>query len=221
MGKPLPPAANPVTAAVPAGDAANQVLSGSFTAVGQASQPINVYGAFNISLYGVVVVTLTTVAASVNATLTPDTGIAPGQGLTGVNIPPGATVVSFTTSGIGTMATVQIGGLSAAQIAAILTGADAAALLTGNGIFPTCTVEVQRSFDGGSTWVTAGIGGGGQPASYAFGASGITNMVSFVAAEPELQVAYRLVCTAFTSGRLDYRLSISGLAAMAWGIPLG
>lgn len=222
MGKPLPPAAEPVTSAVPDGDRANQVLSGSFTAAGQASRPIGVYGAFNISLYGVNVVTLTTVAGSVNATLTPDnTGLAAGQGLSGANIPPGTVVASFTTSGVGTLATVQLGGLSTAQIATILGGADAAALLTGTGIYPTCTVEVQRTFDGGVTWVTAGIGGGGQPASYAFGASGITNNVSFVAAEPELGVGYRLLCTSLTSGRLDYRLSISGLAAMAWGIPLG
>ncbi|MEI6281979.1 MAG: hypothetical protein WCP82_04580 [Alphaproteobacteria bacterium] len=199
------------------------MLSGSFTAAGQASRPINVYGAFNLSMYGVIVGSLATVAGSVNATFDPKASLAPGQGLYGANVPPGTLVTSLTTSGVGTMATVQLGGLSTSQVGTITSGTDATALLTGTGIYPTAaTVELQRTFDGGYTWVTAGIGGGGQPASYAFGAAGITNEVSFVASEPELGVGYRLVCTAFSgTTRLDYRLSISGLAAMAWGIPTG
>lgn len=82
------------------------------------------------------------------------------------------------------------------------------------------TIQLQRSFDGGTTWFVCGIGGSGQGAIYV-GSTLAGQNVSFVAAEPERGVYYRLACTAFTSGTINYRISGNGLAAMSWGVPVG
>jgi hypothetical protein len=71
------------------------------------------------------------------------------------------------------------------------------------------TVQIQRSFDGGTEWLTrVDLVGNG---SY-------TTPISLVVAEPERGVLYRLACTAFTSGTINYRLSATGAAAMAWPV---
>lgn len=60
-------------------------------------------------------------------------------------------------------------------------------------------VRLERSFDGGTTWLpltAAGI------ALYAW-----TAPASEIAEEPETGVIYRLSCTAFTSGTINYRVS--------------
>jgi hypothetical protein len=62
------------------------------------------------------------------------------------------------------------------------------------------TVKLQRSFDGGTTWIDVSRDTSGSLASY-------TAPISFVAEEPEDGVQYRLNCTAFTSGTVSYRLS--------------
>lgn len=138
MGIPLAP---PNAGSIPAGDLANFVASGSFTATGH-SAAVQLYGSFNVVIYG-------------------------------------------------------SGGPNGAW----------------NG-----TVRLERSFDGGTTWIVCGVGGNGAQASYTTttGAD-----VSIVVSEPEEGVCYRLNCTAYTSGTINYRFSTSGLAAMAWGVPPG
>ena len=80
------------------------------------------------------------------------------------------------------------------------------------------SVQLERSFDGGMTWLICGVGGAGQGAIYT-GVAQAGVPVSVVASEPERGVLYRLNCTAYVSGTINYRLSVSGLAAMAWGVP--
>lgn len=78
------------------------------------------------------------------------------------------------------------------------------------------TVQLERSFDGGTTWIVCGAGGTGQQAIYttATGAD-----VSVTGSEPELGVAYRLRCTAYVSGTINYRMSATGVLATSNGIP--
>ena len=64
----------------------------------------------------------------------------------------------------------------------------------------TATVVVQRSFDAGSTWHTVSQDATGADASY-------TAPMSLVALEPEHGTMYRLNCTAYSSGTVNYRLS--------------
>lgn len=73
------------------------------------------------------------------------------------------------------------------------------------------SVQVERSFDGGTTWVVAGVGGGGQQAVY----STPNQDVSIVANEPERGVIYRLHCTAYTSGSVNYRFSTTSSATLS------
>ena len=70
--------------------------------------------------------------------------------------------------------------------------------LTISGTF-VATVRLERSFDGGSTWHPCTRSDGG--------ARQWTAPISIVVREPEDGVEYRLNCTAFTSGTVDYRLS--------------
>lgn len=79
------------------------------------------------------------------------------------------------------------------------------------------SVQIERSFDGGVTWVIAGIGGAGQQAVYA--SAGTGSDVSIVGNEPERGVGYRLHCTSFTSGPINYRLSATGVLGTTNGIP--
>jgi hypothetical protein len=62
------------------------------------------------------------------------------------------------------------------------------------------TAELQRSFDGGTTYVPCGIDAAGDVADY-------TSPVSLVIAEGEPGVYYRWACTAFTSGTIVTRIS--------------
>jgi len=95
-------------------------------------------------------------------------------------------------------------------------GADAAATFTGAAIVVNATLQIERSFDGGSTWVVCNIGGSGQLAQY----TGNTP-VSITFGEPEKNVLYRINCTAYTavSGvTLNYRISQTGGAAESLAI---
>lgn len=76
------------------------------------------------------------------------------------------------------------------------------------------TVRLERCFDGGTTWVVCGIGGAGQQAVW----STPNQDVSVVAGEPERGVLYRLNCTVYTSGTINYRLSTSGGAALSLAV---
>jgi len=72
------------------------------------------------------------------------------------------------------------------------------------------TVRLERSFDGGTTWIVCGIGGAGQQAIWNTGTD-----ISAVIGEPEKGVLYRLNCTAWTSGTINWRFSTNGAAAMS------
>jgi len=62
------------------------------------------------------------------------------------------------------------------------------------------TVVLERSFDGGTTFLPCAIDTAGDSATY-------TAPVSVVVSEPEPFVYYRVRCSAFTSGTINYRLS--------------
>lgn len=83
---------------------------------------------------------------------------------------------------------------------------------TPNGAW-TGSVQLERSFDGGVTWVICGIGGGGQQAVWTTGGD-----VSVVVGEPERGVMYRLRATALTVGVVNYRMSMTGGAALSLAV---
>lgn len=208
MGIPAPPNVG-ASGAPPAGDQANAVVQGQFTAIG-ASPPFAFYGAFNIAIWATSGTSLTTTAGSGAATVASGFNIAAGDPVNSVNVPSGTTVGAIS----GTDVTLAFPpGVTAAQV---LGGADANAQF--GGAPWAGTVNLERSFDGGQTWLICGIGGAGQPATYT-GAGQNGAPVSIVVSEPEKGVLYRLNCTAYASGKPFYRLSASGLAAMAWGVP--
>ena len=62
------------------------------------------------------------------------------------------------------------------------------------------TMQLQRSFDGGNTYVPCGIDAAGDQANY-------TSNVSLTLTENEPGVYYQWACTAFTSGTIITRLS--------------
>jgi hypothetical protein len=95
----------------------------------------------------------------------------------------------------------------------VTAGTDAAAVFSGPTIEFVGTLELERSFDAGATWVTCNIGGGGQLAQYSAGTP-----VSFIAGECERGVAYRWNCTAYTSGSITTRISTTGQAATTIGL---
>jgi len=65
------------------------------------------------------------------------------------------------------------------------------------------TIALERSLDGGTTWIVASTDGTGTAASY-------TVAVSLAGVEPEQGVQYRFDCTAYASGTINYRLSQVG-----------
>jgi|ERR1700761_503236 len=95
------------------------------------------------------------------------------------------------------------------------TGADAAAIFTGAGVNFTGSIQLERSFDGGQTWLVCNIGGGGTLAIYNAGTP-----VNLTFGEPEKQVLYRWNCTALGAGVINYRLSETGGAAESLAMQL-
>lgn len=208
MGIPAPAGVG-ATGTPPDGDKANAVVQGQFAGVGP-SPCFAFYGAFNFAIWATTVATLTTTAGSLAATVNSATGLVVGQPVNSANVPAGTTIGAIA----GTDITLAIPSNELA--ASVVAGADAAAqfgFATWVGI-----IQLERSFDGGRTWLVCGVGGGGQGAVYD-GTAQAGVPVSVVASEPELAVLYRLNCTAYTSGSPFYRISASGLAAMAWGVP--
>jgi hypothetical protein len=61
------------------------------------------------------------------------------------------------------------------------------------------TAVIQRSFDGGTTWISL--------TDVAGTANAYTAPFSLMADEPEIGVAYRINCTAYTSGTINWRFS--------------
>lgn len=63
----------------------------------------------------------------------------------------------------------------------------------------TAEIQMERSFDGGSTWVVCTDDSGNKHSW--------TSAISIIADEPEHNVHYRLNCTSYTSGTISYRIS--------------
>ena len=63
------------------------------------------------------------------------------------------------------------------------------------GGFGVGTVDLQRSFDGGSTWSNVTDGS-------------FTADVNKIGYEPEDEVYYRFNCSAYTSGTITYRIGV-------------
>ncbi|RAU21080.1 hypothetical protein CU669_15095 [Paramagnetospirillum kuznetsovii] len=63
------------------------------------------------------------------------------------------------------------------------------------------TISIERSFDGGTTWVSLSKDSTGAAASF-------TAPMSIVIYEPEQGVNYRFNCSAYTSGTVNYRFSV-------------
>lgn len=64
----------------------------------------------------------------------------------------------------------------------------------------SATAQLEKSYNGGSTWVVCSTDASGTAASY-------SSSVSVIGFEPELGVEYRVNCTAFTSGTMNWRVS--------------
>jgi len=71
--------------------------------------------------------------------------------------------------------------------------------VSASGTF-VATVQLERSFDSGSTWFVCSADGYGTAAAY-------TAPFSVVAEENVNGTIYRLNCTAYTSGTVAYRIS--------------
>ena len=67
------------------------------------------------------------------------------------------------------------------------------------------SVQLERSFDGSSTYQVVTEANSGSPAVYTGAGAAFTFSTSFY--EPELGVLYRFRVTAYTSGSLTYRIS--------------
>jgi hypothetical protein len=66
-------------------------------------------------------------------------------------------------------------------------------------------VQLERTFDNGTTWVKI-YAGSTQLYKWTYDGSTVLN-ISEVVDEPEQGVLYRLNCTTYTSGTLNYRIS--------------
>lgn len=161
-----------------------------------------------------------------------------GAAVTGPNIPAGATVLAVVQPTVNpTNLSPGVDGivlLSAAPTAATAfqgqlsfftfartgnaitaTGADANATFTGSGVNWTGSIQLERSFDGGQTWLVCNIGGSGTLAVYTAGTP-----INLTFGEPEKQVLYRWNCTALSAGTINYRFSETGGAAESLAMQL-
>lgn len=205
MGLPIPAGVG-ASGLPPPNDQANAVVSGQIVGIGPTA-PFAFWGAFNLALYASGNTALTTTNGSSNVTLGAGTGLAAGDAVNSVNVPRGTTLATVS----GTSGTLAFP--PGVTNAAVISGTDNAATFTGNAVNYSASIQLERSFDGGATWVVCGVGGAGQPAVYATGTP-----VSVVVGEPERSVAYRLNCTTYVSGTINYRLSATGSAAVSLAV---
>ena len=195
----------------PANDQANAVLTGVINALGTTA-PFECYVSFHINLTRVEATPLTTHAVKGNATVGSYAGLAVGQFVTSVNVPPGTTIATL--PGAPNITLNFMPGAGGA--AAVAAGVDNNAHL--GGAAWNAIVQLERTYDGGKTWQVAGVGGAGQGAIYT-GNNLAGQPVDVIASECEKGVSYRFNCTNYVSGTINYRFSASGLAAMPWGVP--
>lgn len=231
-----------------AGSTAATVASGTGLAAGNAINGVNIPNGTTIGAISGTSVTLALPIVSQPgqvSTLTRQvTGLAQtddllGSTVTGIGIPAGTTVVSInvqavpsngivptvlgtvTLSATPTISTPPSPGRQptgthlrfALTGNAVLAGADTAATFTGAAISYSASIQLERSFDGGKIWLVCGIGGSGAQAIWNTGTP-----VSVIVGEPEQGVAYRLNCTTYSSGTINYRMSESGAAAMSLAV---
>jgi hypothetical protein len=97
----------------------------------------------------------------------------------------------------------------------VATGADTTAVFTGAAVTFSATVQLERSFDGGKTFLVCNIGATGTLAQWTGTTVGPIN-ITF--GEPEKNVLYRFNCTAYASGTINYRISQTGGAAESLAI---
>jgi len=186
-------------------DQADSVLQGTITAVG-ATGGFSVFGPFNFTLWGTVATALTTTNGTTSASVSSGTGISAGMTVISPagNVPLGTTWATFS----GTSGTLAFPpGFTSANV---VSGTDSGATFATVAV--TATVQLERTHDGGATWIPAGIGGAGQQAIY-------TNPGGFTAqiVEVERGISYRVNCTAYSSGVLHYRLSGTAIGKTTFG----
>jgi hypothetical protein len=95
----------------------------------------------------------------------------------------------------------------------VAAGADANATFTGSNMQWNATIQLERSFDGGLTYIACNLGSAGAIAQWVN-----IGPVSFTFGEPEKQTLYRLNCLAYVSGTINYRISQTGGAAESLAI---
>ncbi len=147
-----------------------------------------------------------TTVASIDVTALPATNISPGR--KGI-----VTLSAAVTAGPqNDQPTPFEFALAAGAITA--TGADAAAIFTGTEIHYAGTAQLERSFDGGLTWLPCNITTAGAVASWNTGTP-----VSQTFGEPEREILYRVNALVVTSGSINYRMSATGQAATSLSVP--
>lgn len=210
------------------GDAINSPSVPLGTTVGAITGTAITLALPSYSQYG----TLST-AANIISGLTVTNGLV-GSAVTGTGIPAGTTVtgiqvpaVAATNQSPAQLGTVLISNAptintlpnypAALTFAltgnAVTTGAAVSSVFTSASAGFVGTVQLERSFDGGATWICCNIGGAGLLAQWSTG-----NPVSTVVGECERGMVYRLNCIAYTSGTINYRLSTTGAAALSLAV---
>lgn len=219
-----------------AGDAINSANVPPGTTVAVLSGTNVTLGMPTITLPGVVGVS----AAQISGL--PSTAGLLGATVTGPGIPSGTTVVAIPVAAVaptggagggagspGSLGTVQLSKFPTSAPAlttpqqlfnfaltgngVTATGADANATFTGGAVAFSATVQLERSFDGGNTFLVCNVGPGGTLAQW----SG-AGPIGLTFGEPEKQVLYRFNCVAYTSGTINYRISQTGGAAESLAI---
>ncbi len=205
------------------------VLAG--TNVTLALPPVTLPGRFNTQQAQLILPPGCNAASLVGATVRVDAAFAPAQAA----IPVGTTVLAVVQADVapnnnssGVPAIVTISALPTAApvnnntVPLVFTrtgnaipasGADAAAIFTGAAVVWVGTVQLERSFDGGHTFVVCNTTVDGTLAQFTAGTP-----VSITFGEPEKNVLYRLNCIAYTSGTINYRISQTGGANEALAI---
>lgn len=99
---------------------------------------------------------------------------------------------------------------------AIVTTGAVASTFTGAGVLFNATVNLERSFDGGQTWVLCNSGGAGFIAQFVGDGSSTGAPISVAFGDPEAAMLYRINCTVYgtnTNIAIKYRISTTGQAA--------
>lgn len=227
-----------------AGSLAATVASGGAIAAGEAINSANVpKGTTVATIAGTNITAMKVPPISLPGTIStneaaiknvPDTTGLVGATVSGAGIPSGTTVLAIIQAAVGGQGgIVELSNVPTATTASpsvpdvftyqrngnaiTTTGADASATFTGADIVHGSTVQLERSFDGGATWLPCNLGSSGLLASWGTPYTPI----SITFGEPERNVLYRLNCTAFgdVSGvTLNYRISQTGAAVESLAI---